>query len=664
VCEAGPLKSQRGPCARCAPPLKKSTVDVYLTGALRVRDRKHYEEIQTSLKGAGVAIVTTEPYWPLAELLANKTGGRACVVDPLDVPRSSGWMNQYRQLDVALRNFHSKADTIIQARTDVQVWRRALVVPYANLVANDNAVHAASNLVVHARAPVFRETFKDLWRDVNGFYSKPPPQESRKGRSCPDDYYGLHNEGKVRSQNLYKRYAQKTGCVCVRHGIYWGKGKHRNGTNWKAFAPEAEHIFSYHIQMRKKKACAPLCLRPIAKDGTCPPVDRVEARFEGGADRKERRAYAFHETLAATSPPRRCKVEGTRRLSYDHWQLWQLDKGEAMMRLGGLAATLAGREEPPTEWTVRRADVQDLRWLANGTRKEVWAGRAHDRKVILKRLVRSRRDGRATNPASDQRHRAELLGELYFLEWLRGAPGIPELLGAWTEAGGPVYVVSDGGESYATKFPTDGRLVRTEPIDGPTAFALAASLLDCFRSFAEIGGYFLDDLSPHQFAVRDATSISLIDGPRILSNAPVASYLLAERAAHSIAGFDGRACADDKACPATRHHHSCVGGNSRFANFAGSAAVPVACRDGSVAAPEARGWCIEGNCRPISAKTHVYDVGSRPWALPRLAKATTSNGAREFLERLIGRLTAADPDARPTLTEALDLLAAKRPHIT
>ena len=69
------------------------------------------------------------------------------------------------------------------------------------------------------------------------------PSRIAEGRSCPDDYYGLHNEGKVRSQNLYKRYAQKTGCVCVRHGIYWGKGKHRNGTNWKAFAPEAEHIF-------------------------------------------------------------------------------------------------------------------------------------------------------------------------------------------------------------------------------------------------------------------------------------------------------------------------------------------------------------------------------------------------------------------------------------
>ena len=111
----------------------------------------------------------------------------------------------------------------------------------------------------------------------------------------------------------------------------------------------------------------------------CPPVDRVEARFEGGADRKERRAYAFHETLAATAPPRRCKVEGTRRLSYEKWQLWQLDKGEAMMRLGGLAATLAGREEPPMEWTVRRDDVQDLRWLATAGRRSGRPGAAAEK---------------------------------------------------------------------------------------------------------------------------------------------------------------------------------------------------------------------------------------------------------------------------------------------
>ena len=194
---------------------------------------------------------------------------------------------------------------------------------------------------------------------------------------------------------------------------------------------------------------------------------------------------------------------------------------------------------------------------------------------------------------------------------------------------------------------------RTEPIDGPTAFALAASLLDCFRSFAEIGGYFLDDLSPHQFAVRD-TTISLIDGPRLLSNAPVASYLLAERVAHSMTGFDGKPCADDKACPATRHHHSCVGGNTRFDNFAGSAAVPVACHDGSVAAPEARGWCIEGNCRPSSAKTHVFDVAAKVWAFPYVLNFVELAPARKLaLRRLQVRMERPLVGDRPHFPAAL-----------
>jgi hypothetical protein len=101
--------------------------------------------------------------------------------------------------------------------------------------------------------------------------------------------------------------------------------------------------------------------------------------------------------------------------AYDHWQI---DVAEATLRLGGLAATLAGRNNEPSEWSVKRDDVRELQWLANGTVKEVWAGWAHGRKVILKRLVRQHRDGRATSPRSDELHRGELLGELYFLEWL------------------------------------------------------------------------------------------------------------------------------------------------------------------------------------------------------------------------------------------------------
>ena len=207
-------------------------------------------------------------------------------------------------------------------------------------------------------------------------------------------------------------------------------------------------------------------------------------------------------------------------------------------------------------------------------------------------------------------------------------------------------------ESYATKFPTDGRLVRTEPIDGPTAFALAASLLDCFRSFAEIGGYFLDDLSPRNLQsemllpYRSSTDLgSSRTHPWPLTSSPSVSRTLLP------AGRQGPA-RRRQGLPATRHHHSCVGGNSRFANFAGSAAVPVACRDGSVAAPEARGWCIE---RQLSA-----DFGEDP----RLRRGVAALGpapprecddvepSAQILGKSYRTMTAADPDARPTLTEA------------
>lgn len=676
ICEASEgFLSQRGPCARCAdsgadtaaatdatptaeaPSTERPRVDVYLTGALRVRDRAHFDDLHASLRGARVAIVTTPPYWPLAERLASGEGGRACVVDALPPTHSTGWMNQYRELDVALRTFPSRAEAIVHARSDVQIHRRWRVVPFADLVAMEGSVHAASNLVFHARAATFRATFADLWRDTLTFYSKPPPLESRKGLSCPPDYYGDHSVGKVKTANEYLRYSQKTGCTCLRRGILWAKGKHLNGKHRNdTFAPAAEAVFSYHVQRRHKRTCAPLCLGAIRADGTCPPDQRVEARFED--DRKSRREYNYHLTLMPLSAPIGCEASERRLRMHAHWQL---DAPRAGARLEALAASLAGRTTPIAEWSVAQKDVRLLRWLANGTAKEVWAGRAHGRNVIVKRLVRSRhRDGRATSLASNEVHRGELVGEMFFLEWLRGAPGVPALLGAWTDAGVPVYAVSDGGASYAATFPPADKA--PAPMDGPAAFALAASLLDCFRSFAEVGGYFLDDLSPHQFAVRDAT-VSLIDGPRLLSNEQVWRFL-GGGVTHAMTGFDGGPCADDAACPATRHHHSCVGGNSRFANFAGSAAVPTPCRDGSVAAPEARGWCLKGHCRPITAKTHVYDVGSRPWALPRLARATTSNRAQKFLETLIGRMTAADPDVRPTFTEALDLLAAKLPHIT
>ena len=97
-------------------------------------------------------------------------------------------------------------------------------------------------------------------------------------------------------------------------------------------------------------------------------------------------------------------------------------------------------------------------------------------------------------------HRGEVLGELYFLEYLRGAPGIPELEGAWPDADGVSYVVEDAGETYVGRDAAGAK--RFGKFVARNAFEAARALLDCFRSFSEVGGFFLDDLSAHQFSYR------------------------------------------------------------------------------------------------------------------------------------------------------------------
>ena len=102
----------------------------------------------------------------------------------------------------------------------------------------------------------------------------------------------------------------------------------------------------------------------------------------------------------------------------------------------------------------------------------------------------------------------------------------------------------------------------------------------------------------------------------------------------------------------------------------GAACYPTRCTDGSVAAPEARGWCRGGRCVPVTAKTHVYDLGSRPWALhflaetaARLTDEPAKTAAATVLRDLAARLTARDPEKRPTFSAArvwLDRAVAKR----
>ena len=79
-----------------------------------------------------------------------------------------------------------------------------------------------------------------------------------------------------------------------------------------------------------------------------------------------------------------------------------------------------------------------------------------------------------------------LLMELLFLHALRGAPGVPDLYGAWFDDDRVTYVVADGGEPVARK-------KGLKPILGSAPFKaraaahpvqLARSLVACFASWA------------------------------------------------------------------------------------------------------------------------------------------------------------------------------------
>ena len=118
---------------------------------------------------------------------------------------------------------------------------------------------------------------------------------------------------------------------------------------------------------------------------------------------------------------------------------------------------------------------------------------------------------------------AHVVSELYFLESLRGRPGIPTLHGGWLEDDALSYVVADGG-SEVTRYPhahRNGKPGEARPSDAWRDFArkdpmrAARALLECFRSFVDYGGFFLSDFSPHQFTLRGA-SLFVVDGPDAL----------------------------------------------------------------------------------------------------------------------------------------------------
>ena len=313
------------------------------------------------------------------------------------------------------------------------------------------------------------------------------------------------------------------------------------------------------------------------------------------------------------------------------------------------AADTKGRRRAPApaDWIVRSvADVAGpggeatpLLPLAHGNAKRVFRGTVRGAGAVVK--------------ASSANHTRDRAGgnvylELVYLEALRGRPGVPRLFGAWADGPHVWWAVADAGEPLAAAGEGRGRTravagERYRSLATKEPLAAARALLACFDSFSG-AGFFLDDFKPQQFAVRGG-AIALVDGPSLLGASALGRYV--SRTApgcKNVLAAAPAACAVDGDCPRTKAHHAC--------------AAERDCERGSRGAPEARGLCrgapVPG-CAALSARTHVYDVASRPWLLPFIIATAEDRAAAAVLARLAEAMRAPDARDRPSFP---DLLAA------
>ena len=128
--------------------------------------------------------------------------------------------------------------------------------------------------------------------------------------------------------------------------------------------------------------------------------------------------------------------------------------GEDMTRVRAVEAWLDKGGPPPQSWEVKtKADVSIGKELARGRSKCVRHGRLGTRKVVVVAVCpvsnssafagHNYKELHAAGEALKRRH--HLVEEMYFLEVLRGRPGIPTLRGAFLENGDLSIVVDDCG---------------------------------------------------------------------------------------------------------------------------------------------------------------------------------------------------------------------------
>ena len=314
-----------------------------------------------------------------------------------------------------------------------------------------------------------------------------------------------------------------------------------------------------------------------------------------------------------------------------------------------------GKAFTPPTWTVRKAGDVPQPWHEIGNQslaKRVFRARVGSRSVVVKRAIGVRSGARRGEPKGADLGGSVIYLELVYLEALRGAPGVPELLGGWFDGPHVYYVLSDGGERIGRGVSVG---VGTAPTKLSDAFRkraakqplqLARSLLACFQSWTA-AGFVEDDFKAEQFTLDGTGQIYLVDGPHLRGDSLLGEAVARtwpHRGAANMLNRDVRACAQDADCPFTKENHSCRGAGT--------------CEPGARGAPEARGKCDKGTCMRLSDKTHVYDVANRPWLLPYIAARAEDPAAGEFLRSLIRLAGRGRPDDRPSFRELVDRIDA------
>ena len=209
--------------------------------------------------------------------------------------------------------------------------------------------------------------------------------------------------------------------------------------------------------------------------------------------------------------------------------------GEDMTRVRAVESWLDKGAPPPPAWEVKtKADVSIGKELARGRSKCVRHGRLGTRKVVVVAVCPVSNSSafaghnyKELHAAGEARKRRQhLVEEMYFLEVLRGRPGIPTLRGAFRHGDDLSLVVDDCG----------ARITRVDHKKQPIAsdawrgfakrdpLGAATALLEVFRSVVDYGGYLIKDFTPHQFTLH-GNKLYLVDGPDVALDGPMAAFL-------------------------------------------------------------------------------------------------------------------------------------------